>query len=158
MFDFLKRRRLRQRGLASKKTRRKRTRNELLHSLEHARYVKVIILTGFIAGLAFLIFSSRQPEPTKSFVIALLFFATAIAALWINHPKTFSQNSRVFLVLGMIFVQLAAIRLVLVFFNQQHAFKFLTPEMGWLLAPYAFAPLVLSVLLGRNHGLYAAFF
>jgi putative nucleotidyltransferase with HDIG domain len=30
--------------------------------------------------------------------------------------------------------------------------------MGWLLAPYAFAPLVLSVLLGRNHGLYAAFF
>jgi hypothetical protein len=47
---------------------------------------------------------------------------------------------------------------VLVFFSQQHAFKFLTPEMGWLLAPYAFAPLVLSVLLGRNHGLYAAFF
>ena len=37
-------------------------------------------------------------------------------------------------------------------------FKFLTPEMGWLLAPYAFAPLVLSVLLGRNHGLYAAVF
>jgi putative nucleotidyltransferase with HDIG domain len=30
--------------------------------------------------------------------------------------------------------------------------------MGWLLAPYAFAPLVLSVLLGRNHGLYAAVF
>ncbi|HME89715.1 MAG TPA: HDIG domain-containing protein [Chthoniobacterales bacterium] len=157
MFDFLKRRRLRQRGLASKKTRRKRTRNELLHSLEHARYVKVIILTGFIAGLAFLIFSSRQPEPTKSFVIALLFFATAIAALWINHPKTFSQNSRVFLVLGMIFVQMAAIRLVLVLCSE-HAFKFLTPDMGWLLAPYAFAPLVLSVLLGRNHGLYAAFF
>src|SRR5262249_23020598 len=157
MFDFLKRRRLRQRGLASKKTRRKRTRNELLHSLEHARYVKVIILTGFIAGLAFLIFSSRQPEPTKSFVIALLFFATAIAALWINHPKTFSQNSRVFLVLGMIFVQMAAIRLVLVLCSE-HAFKFLTPAMGWLLAPYAFAPLVLSVLLGCNHGLYAAFF
>jgi len=157
MFDFLKRRRLRQRGLASKKTRRKRTRNELLHSLEHARYVKVIILTGFIAGLAFLIFSSRQPEPTKSFVIALLFFATAIAALWINHPKTFSQNSRVFLVLGMIFVQMAAIRLVLVLCSE-HAFKFLTPDMGWLLAPYAFAPLVLSVLLGRNHGVYAAFF
>jgi len=158
MFDFLKRRRLLKRGLASKKQRRKRTRNELLHSLEHAVYVKVLILAAFIAGLAFLIFSSPQPEPTKSFVIALLFFATAIAALWINHPKTFRENSRVFLVFGTIFLQLAAIRLVLVFFNQQHAFKFLTPEMGWLLAPYAFAPLVLSVLLGRNHGLYAAFF
>ncbi len=158
MFDFLRRRRLRQRGLASKKTRRRRTRNELLHSLEYAVFVKLVILAAFIAGLAFLIFSSLQPEPTKSFVIAFLFFATAVAALWINHPKTFAQNSRVFLVFGTIFLQLGAIRLVLVFFSQQHAFKFLTPEMGWLLAPYAFAPLVLSVLLGRNHGLYAAFF
>src|SRR5256886_8947619 len=157
MSDFLNRRRLLRRGLASKKQRRRRTRNELLHALEAARYVKVIILAAFIAGLAFLIFSGQQPEPTKSFVIALLFFVTAIAALWINHPKTFAQNSRVFLIFGTIFVQLAAIKLVLILCSE-HAFKFLTPEMGWLLAPYAFAPLVLSVLLGRNHGLYAAFF
>src|SRR5438874_12386527 len=157
MLDFLKRRRLLRRGLASKKQRRRRTRNELLHNLEQARYVKIFILAAFIAGLAFLIFSSPQPEPTKSFVIALLFFAMAVAALWINHPKTFTQNSRVFLVFGSIFIQLAAIRLVLALFSQ-HSFKFLTPEMGWLLAPYAFAPLVLSVLLGRNHGLYAAVF
>src|SRR5437588_12016123 len=147
MFDFLRRRRLLRRGLASKKQRRRRTRNELLHSLESARYVKVLILAAFIAGLGFLIFNSQQPEPAKSFVIALLFFATAVAALWINHPKTFSQNSRVFLVFGTIFLQLATIKAVLVFCNHG-TFKFLTPEMGWLLAPYAFAPLVLSVLLG----------
>ncbi|HXL24691.1 MAG TPA: HDIG domain-containing protein [Chthoniobacterales bacterium] len=125
--------------------------------MEAAAYVKVIVLAAFIAGLASLIFSGQQPEPTKNFVIALLFFATAIAALWINHPKTFSQNSRVFLVFGTIFVQLAAIKIVLILCSE-HAFKFLTPEMGWLLAPYAVAPLVLSVLLGRNHGLYAAVF
>ena len=157
MFDFLRRRRLLRRGLASKKTRRRRTRNELLRSLESARYVKVIVLAAFIAGLAFLIFSGQQPEPTKNFVIALLFFATAIVQLWINRPGTFSQNSRVFLVFASIFVQLAATKIVLVL-SSEHAFKFLTPEMGWLLAPYAFAPLVLSVLLGRNHGLYAAVF
>jgi hypothetical protein len=34
----------------------------------------------------------------------------------------------------------------------------LKPEMAGLIMPYAFAPLVLSVLLGRHHGLYAAFF
>src|SRR5579864_4739062 len=155
MFDFLRRRRLLKRGLASKKQRRRRTRNELLRSLEYARFVKVVILGAFVAGLAFLIFNGQQPEPTKSFVIALLFFATAVAALWINHPVTFSQNSKVFLVLGTIFVQLAAIKMVLMLCGE-HAFKFLTPEMGWLIAPYAFAPLVLSVLLGRNHGLFAA--
>ncbi len=157
MFDFLRRRRLLRRGLASKKTRRRRTRNELLRSLEAAGYVKVIVLAAFIAGLAFLIFSGQQPEPTKNFVIALLFFATAIVQLWINQPRTFSQNSRVFLVFGTIFVQLAATKLILVL-SSEHAFKFLTPEMGWLLAPYAVAPLVLSVLLGRNHGLFAAVF
>jgi cyclic-di-AMP phosphodiesterase PgpH len=157
MFDFLRRRRLLRRGLASKKTRRRRTRNELLRGLESARYVKVIVLAAFIAGLALLIFSGQQPEPTKNFVIALLFFATAIVQLWINRPGTFSQNSRVFLVFATIFVQLAVTKIVLVL-SSEHAFKFLTPEMGWLLAPYAFAPLVLSVLLGRNHGLYAAVF
>src|SRR2546426_6220652 len=157
MFDFLRRRRLLRRGLASKKTRRRRTRNELLRSLEAAGYVKVIVLAAFIAGLAFLIFSGQQPEPTKNVVIALLFFATAIVQLWINQPRTFSQNSRVFLVFGTIFVQLAATKVILVLSSEQ-VFKFLTPEMGWLLAPYAFAPLVLSVLLGRNHGLYAAVF
>src|SRR5437868_4670912 len=157
MFDFLRRRRLLRRGLASKKTRRRRTRNELLRGLESASYVKVFILAAFIAGLAFLIFSGQQPEPTKNFVIALLFFATAIVQLWINRPGTFSQNSRVFLVFGTIFVQLTATKVILVLSSEQ-VFKFLTPEMGWLLAPYAFAPLVLSVLLGRNHGLYAAVF
>src|SRR3981189_883797 len=157
MFDSLKRGRLIRRGLASRKMRRRRSRNELLRSLEASPLIKTLIFAGFIAGLAFLIFSGQQPEPTKNFIIALLFFATAIVQLWINRPGTFSQNSRVFLVFGTIFIQLAATKVILVVSSEQ-VFKFLTPEMGWLLAPYAFAPLVLSVLLGRNHGLYAAVF
>src|SRR6266853_3366934 len=100
MFDFLRRRRLRRRGLASKKTRRRRTRNELLRNLESAPYVKVFILAAFIAGLAVLIFSGQQPEPTKNFVIALLFFATAIVQLWINRPGTFSRNRSSFWFFG----------------------------------------------------------
>src|SRR2546430_2560824 len=155
MFDFLKRGRLIRRGLASRKTRRRRARNELLQSLEYAPYVKLFIFVGFIAGLAFLIFSGQQPEPTKNFVIALLFLAIAMTQLWINQPRTFSQNSRVLLVFGIILVQLAVTKLLLVLCNGGTV-RFLKPEMGGLIAPYAFAPLVLSVLLGRNHGLYAA--
>ncbi|MEP7014507.1 MAG: HDIG domain-containing metalloprotein, partial [Verrucomicrobiota bacterium] len=157
MFDFLRRGRLVRRGLASKKTRRRRTRNETLRSLERAVYVKVLILGGFVAGLAFLIFSGQQPEPAKNFVIALLFLAVAITQLWINQPKSFGQNSRVLLVFGIILVQLAATKVLLVLCNGG-TFRFLKPEMGVLIAPYALAPLVLSVLLGRNHGLYAAVF
>ena len=157
MFDFLRRNRLVRRGLASGKTRRRRTRNELLRSLEDATYPKVFIFACFVAGLAFLVFSGQQPEPTKNFVFALLFLAMAITQLLINQPKTFSQSSRVLLVFGVILTQLAVTKLVLVICNGGTV-RFLKPEMGGLIAPYAFAPLVLCVLLGRNHGLYAAVF
>src|SRR6266699_6047375 len=157
MLDFLKRGRLVRRGLASRKMRRRRAHNELLGSLESAIYIKVLIFALFVGGLAFLVFSGQQPEPTKNFVIALLVLATAITQLWINQPQSFSRSSRILLVFGIILVQLAVTKLVLVICNSGN-YRFLKPEMGGLITPYAFAPLVLSVLLGRQHGLYAAFF
>src|SRR6476469_9437336 len=157
MFDSLKRGRLVRRGLASRKTRRRRVRNELMRNLEYSPYAKVFIFTLFAGGLAFLVFSGQQPEPTKNFVIALLVLATALTQLWINQPKSFWQNSRILLVFGVILAQLAVTKLLLVICNSGN-YRFLKPEMAGLITPYAFAPLVLSVLLGRQHGLYAAFF
>ena len=129
----------------------------MLRSLEYAHHFKWVIFAAFVAGLAFLIFSGQQPEPTKNFVIALLFFATALTQLWMNQPTTFLRSSRLLLVFGVIFVQLAATKLVLVLCNSG-MYSFLRPETAGLIAPYAFAPLVLSVLLGKNHGLYASAF
>ncbi len=157
MFDFLKRNQLVKRGLASGKTRRRRAPNELLRKLEYASYTKYLIFSAFIVGLAFLLFGGQQPEPTKNFLIALLFFVTAITQLWINQPKTFSRASRLLLVFGAIFIQLVITKGLLVLCNSGMV-SFLKPENGVLIAPYALAPLVLSVLLGRNHGLYAAVF
>src|SRR4051794_1451842 len=161
MFDFFKRGRLIRRGLASKKTRRRRTRNELLRTLEYSWIVKILVLGAFAGGIAFLVFSGqhREPnaEPTKNFLIALLFLATALIQLWINQPKTFSQTSRILLVFGIIFVQLAVTKLVLVLCSSGN-YRILRPGMGQLITPYALAPLALGVLLGRNHGLFAAVF
>ena len=157
MFDFLKHGRLVKRGLASRKKRRRRLQSELTRNLESSSYVKVFVFALFAGGLAFLVFSGQQPEPTKNYVIALLVLATAITQLWINQPKSFEQNSRILLVFSVIFVQLAVTKLLLLLCNSGN-YRFLRPEMGGLITPYAFAPLVLSVLLGRQHGLYAAFF
>jgi len=157
MFDFLKRSQLVKRGLASRKMRRRRSTNELLRSLEYSTSIKWLIFSAFIAGLAFLIFSGQQPEPTKNFVISLLFFATALTQLWLNQPQTFLRSSRLLLVFGVIFIQLAITKLVLIVCNSGN-YTFLRPETVGLIAPYAFAPLALSVLLGRNHGLYASVF
>jgi len=157
MFDFLKRCRLVKRGLASRKKRRRRPHSELMRNLESSLYVKVFIFALFAGGLAFLVFSGQQAEPTKNYVIALLVLTTAITQLWINQPKSFEQNSRILLVFSVIFVQLTVTKLLLIVCNSGN-YWFLRPEMGGLITPYAFAPLVLSVLLGRQHGLYAAFF
>ncbi len=157
MFDALKRSRLVKRGLSSGKTRRRRLPNELLRKLEYASYTKYLIFVAFIGGLASLIFGGQQPEPTKNFVIALLVFVTATTQLWINQPKSFSRSSRLLLVFGTMFLQIALTKALLLLCNSG-TFGFLKPETGVLIAPYALAPLVLSVLLGRNHGLYAAVF
>src|SRR6266496_4387343 len=156
MIDFFKRSELVRRGLASRKLRRRRARNGLLRGLEYSVGMKGVLLLGFIAGLALLIFSGNQREVTKNFIIALLFFLTALMMLWINQPRTFSQSSRILLVFGVMLVQLALTKFIFVLCSG--GVLRLQPEMAELLAPYALAPLSLSVLLGRNHGLYAAVF
>jgi uncharacterized domain HDIG len=156
MFDFFKRSELVRRGLASAKTRRRRTRNEISRTVEYSFTVKLILFAAFVAGLALLIFSGNQPEPTKNFVIALLFFLIALMMLWINQPRTFSQSSRILLVFGIMLVQLTLTKAIYAFCNS--GVLGLRPGMAELLTPYALSPLVLSVLLGRNHGLYTAVF
>src|SRR5206468_11697201 len=137
--------------------RRRQWQSELMRNIECSLHVKVFIVALFAGGLAFLVFSGQRPEPTKNCVIALLVLATAITQLWINQPKSFEQNSRILLVLSVILVQLAVTKLLLVVCNSG-SYRFLRPETARLIMPYAFAPLVLSVLLNRQHGLYAAFF
>jgi putative nucleotidyltransferase with HDIG domain len=156
MFDFLKRSELVRRGLASGKTRRRRSRNELLRGLEYSFGMKLALFATFIAGIAVLIFSGSQPEPTKHFVIALLFFLIALMMLWINQPQTFSQSSRILLVFGVMFVQLALTKVITA--ACANRVLGLRPEMAALLTPFAFAPLLLSVLMGRHHGLFASVF
>ncbi len=149
MFDFLKRSQLSDADLSRARPAAAVTSNEFLRSLEYAPHIKWLIFAAFIAGIAFLIFSGQQPEPTKNFVIALFFFATAPTQLWINQPTTFLRSSRLLLVFGVIFVQLAATKLVLVLCNSG-SYTFLRPETAGLIAPYAFAPLVLSVSAGAQ--------
>src|SRR6266850_2049468 len=156
MIDFFKRSELVRRGLASGKLRRRRARNGLLRGLEYSWGMKGVLFAAFIAGLAVLIFSGNQPEPTKNFVIALLFFLIALMMLWVNQPRTFSQNSRILLVFGVMLVQLALTKFIYVLCSS--GVLRLQTDMAELLTPFALAPLLLSVLLGRNHGLYAAVF
>ena len=139
-----------------------------MQTLEQGVVAKAAIFLGFLAGLAWLIYSDLRSQPTQKVFIAALIFLTALAQLWINHPKTFERNSRVLLMFGVFLVHLALVKLILTTADSQFArvgialpgaLSALERQQLWRLAvPYAFAPLVLSVLLGKNHGIYAAIF
>ena len=155
MFGSSDRKKLVKKGLACQKQRRKPTQKEWMRKLDTNPWVRASILAGFALVLALLIFTGLNPEPAKYFLIGLLVFLTAIAQLWINHPETFHKNSRIGLVFGTMLFHLCAVKLVLLFCSGPRG---LAPEFAVLLIPYALAPLVLSVLLGKNYGLYAAVF
>ena len=162
MLGFFERQRLVKKGLASSKVRRRRTESEWVETLEHGPVAKVAIFIAFFAGLSALIYSDFRAQPTEKVFIAALIFLTALAQLWINHPKTFAKNSRLLLIFGACLVHLAIVKMILVAADRQLSGGLLNPAertLLWKLAiPYAFAPLLLSVLLGKNHGLYAAVF
>lgn len=154
MITFFERRRLIKKGLASPKQRRRRSRNEILHALEVGYFVKFVLFAAFIAGLAALIFSGKQVQGVEKFLTSLLIALIAFAQIWINHPRTFSSNSRLLLVFGTCFGHLALLKGILALAWGGVVDHRFAP----LLMPFAFAPLVLSVLLGRNLGILAAIF
>lgn len=154
MWKLFQRQRLVSQGLASSKIRRKQNEHPITKALEKTWGAKVAICIAFMVGLGFLIFADGQDEPLKKFLICLLVFATAMAQLWINHPQTLASNSRLLLVLLVCFIQLLGVKLILVNAGPGG----ISPAFAPLFFPYAFAPLILSVLLGKHHGLYAAVF
>ena len=163
MLGFFERQRLVKKGLASSKLRRRRTESEFLDVLETGVGAKIAIFACFMTALAMLIYSDFSPQPMRKVFIGLLIFLTAIAQLWINHPKTFERNSRLLLIFGVSLLHLVLVKTILVTADAQIGTGgILDPlerqQLWWLAVPLAFAPLTLSVLLGRYHGLYAAVF
>ncbi len=168
MFGFFERQRLVKKGLASSKVRRRRTESELVQTLEYGWGAKFALFGAFLAGLWVLIYSDSWQQPAQQGMLAMLIFLTALAQLWINHPNTWARNSRILLIFGIFLLHLAAVKLVLVTGDNQllrdgvreiGELTGLERQQLWRLAvPFALAPLTLSVLLGKNHGIYAATF
>ncbi|MGC3990781.1 MAG: HDIG domain-containing protein [Chthoniobacteraceae bacterium] len=154
MLGFFERNRLVRKGLASAKTRRRRPQNEVLRSMESGVLMKVFIFTCFIVGLWVLINYNVERLAAERFLIALLIFFVALAQLWINHPNSFRSSSRIALMFGSILSQLVITKALIIFAIRGA----IDPQMSVLLVPYALSPLICSVLLGKNHGLYAAVF
>lgn len=164
MFGFFERQRLVKRGFAASKQRRRRTESEWQQTLEYGPWAKALVCVAFLVGLgAMMLAGSNEARPEK-LLIGLLIFLTSLTQLWINHPKTFDRNSRLLLIFAVILLHLGLVKVALGFAASQGQmiggeFSQLERRDIWELAvPFAFGPLLLSVLLGRNHGIFAAIY
>ncbi len=87
----------------------------------------------------------------QAFVVVFVISATLVVHWHVSLPQTFHQNSRISLILLIILSQLMLVKL-----SEYVALTF-APDGGFrfLVAPYIFAPIIVSLLIGRRHGTFA---
>ncbi len=168
MLGFFERQRLVKKGLAPQKTRRRITESELLDTLEHGLGAKVAVLLSFAVGLFWIVKAGTQSLPAETILVAMLTFGIAVAHLCINHNTLFRRNSRLLLLLLILFTHLGMVKFCLISADAavNSGTQFVEGQMSayvkrdlWLLViPFAFAPLLASVLLGRAVGVFTAVF
>jgi putative nucleotidyltransferase with HDIG domain len=157
MFDALARLQLKRKGFSCGRTRRKQTDSALLQVLWENPWVKVLIFVGFTAGVVALVLYANTPEapfsdsPLRAILVVVLLFLTALIHFYLNHPRNFAENTRVLLIFGSILLQLAILRSMIQLVDG----NWLPFGYVYLLTPMAFAPMLLSILLGRAFGMFA---
>jgi cyclic-di-AMP phosphodiesterase PgpH len=171
MLGFFERQRLVKKGLAPQKTRRRVTESEFLDTMEHGIVAKVVLLAAFTAVFGWLIHAQSplsSKEMGETLLIGVLLFGTGIAHLCLNRPEIFGRNSRLILLLGVMILHLAALKWCFVTSNESLTVsgeltansigRFAKRDMWRLAVPFSFAPLLISVLLGRAMGVFATVF
>lgn len=154
MVKYFEQRQLAARGLTCGKIRRRVKNHKLLSILESAWGVRVFICTIFLVLLLGMTFFGGTQLSHQQLFLMLFLFMTALGGLWLSHASAFQSNSRLTLVLGTLFVQLAFLKIALVLERTGAIHAKLIP----FLIPYAFAPLTISVLLGNTEALFVLLF
>lgn len=160
MIETFKRFRLQQKGLSCGKKRREREMGQCREFLCTSP-----IVMGLVLGLAGLFFGwlvlwrpafgvPHVDEPMRAVMVMGLLFFGGILQFSLSQPVSFQQNSRLLLVFLMLGLHLTLMKLMLIVVDD----NFLAGHYRFLLMPHALAPLALTILLGRGHGIFATIF
>jgi putative nucleotidyltransferase with HDIG domain len=157
MFHFLSQKRLQSRGFSSGQKRRKLSDTAWTEMLRSGWQVSGVLFAVFALFVSVWIIASASADsifagnPFRTAVVVTVISATLVVHWHVSLPQTFRQNSRISLILLVILAQLMLVKL-----SGVVAMKF-APEGGFrfLVEPYIFAPIVVSLLVGRRHGTFA---
>lgn len=157
VFDILKRRQLAQKGMSSGKKRRTQGERAVVGSMDRSMLGRILLYLLFVVLTSLLTLTvatsaDRVLDPMSAVFVNLLMSAGLIALFDMQHQHRV-RNARVILVFGSILIHLAVIYFVSIFSRG------LEGDVSYvlLLLPYALAPLVNSVLLGRMSGMFTTY-
>jgi len=157
--DAIKRWRLAQQGLSSGKKRRVHSENPVIQALEDSRWVKLTLFSTFAVSCGVMVLKSSHDtsfadDPLRGALYGLIIAVAAILMFQVSLQTSCRRNSRVVLVMGGLLVHLALLRIVMGLTNAGHI-----PEVfRFFFVPFALAPMLHGVLLGRAVGAFSAVF
>lgn len=157
VFDILKRRQLTQKGMSSGKKRRTQGERAVVGSIDRSVFFRVLLYLLFVVFSSVLVFTSvnggeRIITPMTAVFVNILMASGLIVMFDMQHLHRV-RNGRVCLVFGCILLHLAVIYFVSIFAPATES----DVSYTLLMLPYAFAPLVNSVLLGRLSGMFTTY-
>lgn len=160
MFESIRRAKLQRAGLSCGKTRRKHQEGDFVDEMRTHPAVTVAVYGIFfvVLGLLMKMGAAVIPGTVTPQPIAYICMA-AIASALVVHLRValredVEDNAELALVLGTLLLQMGANVAMLDYGNQQSW----SGALLVLAMPHAFAPLVLSVILGRRMGLFGAIY
>ena len=159
MIKALNRLQLKRRGLMSEKTRRKHSEHEWIDKLSDSLIVGGVsyLLFALVLGILILDAPVERGGLLSSWGAVFLAEVTLIAGVlhfYINHPRSFNRNGRIVLIFSLMFIHLSLVRTVFGLPVGDGVLGLSDEKFGFLLAPLAFAPFSISILLGRSQALF----
>jgi cyclic-di-AMP phosphodiesterase PgpH len=157
--DAIKRWRLARQGLSSGKKRRVHSENRLVQILEDSFAVKISLYALFVVGVAVLVLKSTRgitsPDGSMNSAVAgLIISATAVVIFQVSLQSSCRRNTRVVLVLGGLIIHVLIMRLVMSLVDNGA----IPEQLRFFAIPFALAPMLHGVLLGRAVSSFSAIF
>jgi putative nucleotidyltransferase with HDIG domain len=148
--DWLERRRLVRKGRACDKTRLVPSGNTLQGRLECSSIARWLIPLAFLVLLYFGVAWGSHGQRREHEVLAFIVFASGLMLLELDCPEIWRYNSKLILVLGASWFNLALIKGIFIDWppHTEAAMSRL-----YFLCPYTFAPFLVTLLLGTRAGL-----
>ena len=160
MWDFFKRQKLQRKGYSCGRKRREQNHSEWAEALAASPYVRGLILAGFLCALGVIVryldnrsvFQSLGPVSASASLASIILLA--MVHLRVHLTPTYGCNGRFLLVFVALLLHLGLLHTVAFVVRLNHF-----PDSFLLFfAPFALAPLLLTLLLGPPHGLFAVIY